>query len=214
MVNPQESESTNCVFTQFSEMTASDMSATTESESPTKAKASKPSPQVIRVRAGDKIVHFQFGVNTPSSSSDSFTSPESKSDTIITQEDSKLPAKKSVVVKTEPVAKRAIQFDEENKNPQPSKKAKKAKCCGRCLEYRKMCLKLEKRATDDFKKKYQYQAKEKNKKHRKRFYDAFSEKPHSLEPAFGGIDTVGGRSNDQRLRLLPLDTFPTPQIST
>ena len=176
MVNPQDSTLNASVLTQFSDISASDMSTT---ETPKKSK--KPSPECIRVRAGDRIVTFQFGMNTPSdsSASASFKSPDSKSiDTLVTQPDGKLPPK--VVVKsepkTEPVAKRAIQFDEEeNKNPQPSKKARKPKCCGRCLEYRKLCMRLEKRVTDEFKKKYQYQSKPNNKKHRKRFYSAFSE---------------------------------------
>ena len=127
MVNPQESLDAG-ILTQFSEY--SDLSDQTKSiDSSNKVGYS-----------GPKLLSFEFSTKNPSSasSSPSFMSPGSPTDTttVVTQPPSD--KKMSAVIKKEPtttVAKRTLNFedvvDEENVNPQPSKKARITCCCQR-----------------------------------------------------------------------------------
>lgn len=171
MVNPQESLDAG-ILTQFSEF--SDISSN-----------SSPSIDNLKTtglslkKTGNKIIQFQFGIEE-SSSSPSFMSPGSPdTTTVVTQPPT--PKKMAPVIKHEP-AKCSIDFNTENADPQPSKKAKVAKvtCCGRCEEFAKVCADLH-ADTNPALKVFQYKYHEKNSKYRAIFYHFFKQEAGVVE---------------------------------
>ena len=172
MVNPQESLDAG-ILTQFSEF--SDISDSSSNSKPTSLALNRPS----------KIIQFQFGIETPSSSSSSasFMSPGSPTDTTVVTQPPDPSEKKSTTEKkvaavvevkeepTTPPAKRSICFGAENFNPQPAKKPK-ITCCGRCDEFRKVCVELH-QDTNPALKPFQYKYHAKNSKYRAVFYTHF-----------------------------------------
>ena len=178
MDNPQDSFK-NAVLTQMSDL--SEMSS--ESDSKPKAKAS-PNPPVgstATLKVGDRLIHVQFGVKSPSSSSASFESPGSAStntdtNTYITQaqvDDTTKITKPPPAAKRQATVKRQLVLTKENDNPQPRKKSK---CCGRCHEFKIVCLEMANNTNDILKRNYQYKLHKKNSKYRAVFYQTFQDK--------------------------------------
>ena len=173
MANPQENMK-NGVLTQYSD-DLSDLTSGDEVKDRTRNELTLPN--------GEKIItgkpHFETLPWTSSSSSPSLTSPGSASTktdkTYITQVDEVVAVDKVV---SPPAAKRQLAFSKENDNPQPQKKPKGngVKCCGRCGEFKMICLEMADSTNDALKRNYQYKVSAKNSKYRAIFYQVFQDK--------------------------------------